>query len=77
MTCIPFPRTPVRAIRVEPFNRDRTHWQASYAGDQWTNAKDFQPVLPLRELIKALQHPYHYFGLPIVIVDTFASEVAA
>lgn len=77
MTCIPFPLTPVRAIMVVPFNRDRTHWQASYSGDEWTGSIEFQPVLPLRQLVTELREWPGRHGLPISIDDTLENELAA
>ena len=77
MTLIPFPLQPKRAIIVEPFNSNRTHWQASYSGDQWTNSLEFRPVLPLRQLVSELRQWPGRHGLPIKIVDTLDSEVAA
>ena len=77
MTLIRFPKPPSRAIMVEPFNSDRTHWQATYAGDEWTEAIEFRPVLPLSTLIPFLEQSSARNGLPIVIVDCFDSELAA
>lgn len=77
MTLIRFPKPPSRAIKVEPFNRDRTHWHATYTGDEWTEAIEFRPVLPLATLIPFLEQSSARNGLPIVIVDCFDSELAA
>ncbi|MEL7728506.1 hypothetical protein AAG612_03105 [Citromicrobium bathyomarinum] len=77
MTLTRFPNPPLRAIRVEPFNRDRTHWVATYAGDQWTASIEFKPVLPLRGLLDLLKQWPARNGLPIVVVDHLDSEVAA
>lgn len=77
MTLIRFPNPPSRAIQVEPFNRDRTRWQASYAGDEWTGSIDFKPVLPLASLLRELKEWRGQNGLPIVILEHLDSEVAA
>lgn len=77
MKILPLGRAPIRSIVVEPFNCDRTHWQASYAGDEWTNAIEFRPVLPLRRLVAELREWPGRCGLPISVVDTLGKEVAA
>ncbi|XAP76980.1 hypothetical protein ABC955_10290 [Citromicrobium bathyomarinum] len=77
MTLIRFPKAPSRAIRVEPFNGDRTHWVAAYAGDEWTDSIEFKPVLPLGGLLDLLRQWPGRNGLPIMIVDDFEGEVAA
>ncbi|KPM23233.1 hypothetical protein AAJ72_10035 [Citromicrobium sp. RCC1885] len=77
MTLISFPHPPRRAIQVEPFNSDRTHWVATYAGDEWTASLEFKPVLPLRSLLDLLKQWPDRNGLPIVVVDQLDSEVAA
>lgn len=77
MNIVRFPKPPVRAIRVEPFNHHRTHWQAFFDGDEWTSERIFAPCLPLREMLTLLQHCPERRGLPIVVLDPYANEVAA
>lgn len=77
MSTIPFPNPPSRAIRVEPFNRNRTHWQATYAGDEWTGSIEFTPLLPLDSLLRELKQWPGRNGLPILTVDISDNEVAA
>ena len=77
MKVIPLGKEPIRSIVVEPFNSDRTHWQASYAGDEWTGSIEFRPILPLRQMVIEIREWPGRNGLPISIVDTLESEVAA
>lgn len=74
---VAFPKSPVRAIRVEPFNRHCTHWQAFFDGDEWTSERIFAPCLPLREMLPLIQRCPERLGLPIVVINPYANEVTA
>ena len=42
-------------------------WQASYAGDEWTEAMLFNPPMRLRQLLADLRGLRAHCGLPIVV----------
>lgn len=74
---ITFPRPPIRAIEVVRFNRTSNLWQASYAGDEWTEEMRFTPPMKLPEMLRELLTTIARHGLPIVVITDEAGEVAA
>ncbi|MBU1607183.1 MAG: hypothetical protein KKD08_10310 [Alphaproteobacteria bacterium] len=69
-----FTRPPVRAIHVERFNPRSDLWQASYAGDEWTEEMLFNPPMRLPLLKAELFSCAQRRGLPIVVVTGQATS---
>jgi hypothetical protein len=67
MKVVPLDREPIRALIVEPFNSSALIWQASYAGDEWTNELLFNPPMKLPLLLAELKQWKGRNGLPIVV----------
>ncbi len=77
MNLYPFTKPPLRAIRVVRFNRTSNFWQASYAGDDWTEEMWFTPPMKLPFMLHELRKTIARCGLPIVVVTDEADEAAA
>lgn len=69
MTCIPFPKAPIRAIIVEPYDKETKLWRASFVGDDWTRPIDFKPIEKIGILLPLLRNWQGRNGIPIVVID--------
>ncbi len=76
MTLITFTRAPMRFIELRCVDPRRGHWQAIYAGDEWTNS--FITGIGQRWLVEdALRHLETCRGLPVIVTQGEPIEVAA
>jgi hypothetical protein len=66
MSIVPFPRSPLRAIKVRPFADDQDMWIGRFIGDH--GLRGFRTeVGPLHIVLAALKNSNHRSGLPIII----------
>lgn len=73
----PFPKQPIRSIRVVPHSADGVFCWARYPGDEWTNEIIFNPPMKLPLLLSELKACKERRGLPIVIEERKPTKVAA
>lgn len=74
---IPFPKQPIRSIRVVPHSADGVFCWARYPGDEWTSEIIFNPPMKLPLLLSELKTCKERRGLPIVIEERKPTKVAA
>ena len=74
---IPFPKEPIRSIKIVPHSSDGIFYWARYEGDEWTNELRFEPPMKLPLLLRELNLCKERRGLPLVILQRLTPQVAA